>query len=141
MPWKCLICENNNRKLRFNSSPPLSPRITSNILSSQKQISSNLSKLNSSSTGSIKAKSIENNSEILIQKDVFKDLVLQKLNNIENQNKNLNDNIINLNSEMNNLLLCVGDIQNDIKNLKTMVIENENTIPEPFLQTIIFSLR
>lgn len=117
MPWKCLSCENNYRKLRLNSSPPLAPKVTSYNSSSQQLHSSNLLKVNSSSAGSNKGKSIDSSNEILNQNDMFKDIVLKKLNNIENQNQNLNEYIQKLNLDLNNLLLCVGDIQNDIKNL------------------------
>lgn len=125
MPWKCLVCDNTNRKLRLNSSPPLSPR----VIPSSQQIISPITSNSTSIGASVTGKSVNNNT-VINQNAAFNNVILQKLNNIEIQNKNLNDSIQKLNLDMNNLLLSVSDIQNEIKNLKITVTENENTIKD-----------
>lgn len=120
--WKCPTCENLNRKLRLNSSPPLSPRSQPNTVN----LISQPSIVDITSVSTVNNK-LDNNSD-LSSNLPLSDTILKKLNTIENQNVSLNNNIIKLNTEINSILVRVEKMQTSITNLTLNVEENNKKI-------------
>lgn len=114
--WKCHTCENFNRKSRLINSPPLSPRNA--IINTNSQPTSKISVVPNMNN---------NNTKEITCTD---SIILQKLINIENHNKVLNENIIKLNSELINTLSIVQELQTTILNLQSDISINKNELLE-----------